>query len=128
VIAGVAMQMQRTRRPSLDGVNTGAEVLRSSSLRILSPLGDVAEKPAEIRWEAVANAARYQVRLLEVDRTKLWSAETAVTRIDLPSKVQSLIVPTKTVLCEVSAIDNAGHKIAESEPVRFRLSQNTYTH
>jgi len=128
VAAGVAIELRRARQPSLDTASGGSEVLRSSAIAILSPIGDVREKPTEIRWEAAPNAARYRIRIMEVDRAELWSDETPTPRIDLPSSVENLIVPAKTLLIQIAAFDATGRKIAEAEAVRFRLLQNVYTH
>ena len=127
VAAGVVIEMRQGRRPALETTVGGADVFRSSAIAILSPIGDVREKPAEIRWQAAQNAARYQVKIMEVDRAELWRAETATARIDLPPSVESLIVPAKTLLIQIGAFDATGRKIAESEIVRFRLLQNVYT-
>ncbi|HLJ49315.1 MAG TPA: hypothetical protein VKU01_25050 [Bryobacteraceae bacterium] len=124
IVAGIAFQMRQSRQPSLDTSPGGTQVLRSSAVAVLSPLGDIFAKPSEIRWEAVPRAARYRVRLLEVDRSELWSAETATPNIYLPATVQTAIVPAKTLLIQVSALDAAGLAIAESELARFRLVQS----
>ena len=70
----------------------------------------------------VAGAAKYQVRLLEVDRSPLWQTETMDTRADLPSIVRDRIVPGKTILCEIIALDAGVAKIADSGIVRFRVA------
>src|SRR5215471_8426897 len=119
VVAGVAIELRQGRQPRLDTTVGGAEVLRSSAFAVLSPVGDVPEKPAEIRWEAAAHAARYRVQIMEVDHRELWSDETATPRIDLPAAVEDLIVPAKTLLIQVAAFDGNGNKVAESEIVRF---------
>jgi hypothetical protein len=124
---GLTIELRRGRQPSLDTATGGAEVLRSSAITILSPIGDLREKPAEIRWEAVSNATRYRVRIMEVDRTELWSADAASPRIDLPPGVGAIIVPSKTLLVQVAAFDTSAQKIAESEMMRFRLLQKVYT-
>jgi hypothetical protein len=128
VVTGVTIEMRRGRQPSLDTATSGTEVLRSSAIAVLSPIGDIRQKPAEIRWEAAPNAARYRVRVMEVDGTELWSKETPTPRIDLPPAVETFIVPAKTLLIQVAAFDAAGGKVAESETVRFRLSQDVPTH
>jgi hypothetical protein len=127
VVAGVTIELRRGRRPALDTATGGAEVLRSSAIAVLSPIGDVREKPAEIRWEAVSNAARYRVTIMEVDHTELWSVETPAPRTDLPDGMKNLIVPAKTLLIQIAAFDAVGNRMAESETVRFRLLQNVYT-
>lgn len=128
LVAGATIELRRGRQPSLDTGMTGPEVLRSSAIAILSPIGDLREKPTEIRWEAVPNAARYRVRLMEVDRSELWSTETTSTRFDLPLSAETFVVPSKTLLIQVAAFDASAQKIAESEAVRFRLLQKVYRH
>ena len=127
LVAGVAIELRQGRQPLLKARIGSTEVLRSSSIVILSPVGDLKARPEEIRWEAAPNATRYQVRILEVDRTELWSGETTGTRIGVTSKVATFIVPFKTLLVQVGAFDATGRKIAESEPVRFRFLQKLYT-
>ena len=128
VVAGVAIELRRGRQPAID-IGTGTtEVLRSSAIRILSPVGDQREKPAEISWEVVPNAVRYRVQIMEVDRAEVWSADATSPRITLPPAVETLIVPSKTLLIQIAAFGASGQKIAESETVRFRLLQKVYTH
>jgi hypothetical protein len=126
--AGVAIQFKQGRRPPLETATGEGEVLRSYAIAISSPVGDVREKPAAIRWETTPNAARYRVQILQVDRAELWSAENTAPRIDLPPAAENLIVPMKALLIQVAAFDAAGVKIAESETARFRLLQKLYTH
>ena len=126
--AGVTLELRQGRRPLLNTRVPATEVFRSSSIAILNPVGDLREKPAEVRWEAAPNAERYQVRLMEVDRAEVWSGETKGTRIELPAAVETSIVPAKTFLLQVAAFDATGRKIGESEPVRFRFLQNVYNH
>src|SRR5215469_965276 len=90
VSAGVAIEVRRGRQPAID-VGTGTtEVLRSSAIAILSPIGDLREKPTEIRWEAVPNAVRYRVQIMEVDRAELWSIDATSPRVGLPPTVETL--------------------------------------
>ena len=127
IAAGIAVDI-RQKKPLLDTRVAGTQVLRSSSIAILSPVGDLRAKPTEILWEAAPKATRYRVRIMEVDRAELWSAETTGTRIDVPGTVEALIVPAKTLLLQIGAFDAVGNKIAESEPVRFRFLQKLYTY
>ena len=122
VIAGVGLQLRHGAAPALDSGGQGHDVMRSSALLLSAPVGDLREAPGEVAWQAVDGAAKYRVRIFEVDRTPLWQAETAETRVPLPADVRSRIVPAKTLLCEVIAVDAAGAKIADSEKVRFRVA------
>jgi hypothetical protein len=102
------------------------EVLRSGSIKVISPSGDTRAIPDQVQWERVAGAAQYRVGVLEVDHTELWTATTPQTRLDLPASVKAKIVPAKTILVQVVAFDSTGRKLAESEFVRFRLLQTIY--
>jgi hypothetical protein len=129
VVAGIVLQFHSTHRPSLNETNqTGQEVFRSGSFALLGPVGDLQERPGEIRWERVPQAARYRLRVLEVDQSEVWTAETTDDHIDLPSSVRAKIVPAKTLFCEVNAFDFSGNKIGETGLVRFRLVQNVDRH
>jgi hypothetical protein len=127
LIAGVGLEIRQRSAPVLrSGSGSGPEVLRSSALTVVAPVGDLTGAPQEVQWQAVAGAAKYQVRLLEVDRSPLWQSETADTHIALPGAVRDRIVPGKTILSEVIALDAAGVKIAASEIVRFRVAPSIH--
>jgi hypothetical protein len=128
VISGVAIELRQARQPAIDVATGTTEVLRSAAIAILSPIGDLREKPTEIRWERVPNAVRYRVQIMEVDRGEVWSADATSPRVGLPPAVETLVVPSKTLLVQVAAFDASGHKIAESETTRFRLLQKVHTH
>ncbi len=121
ILLVVAVGVPGERSSPATRPSAGSEVLRSNLLSILSPIGDLHDVPNEIRWQAVPGAARYDVQLLEVDRTELWRARTAEAHIVLPPPVRARIVPVNTLLCKVSALDASGHVIAQSSVVRFRL-------
>ena len=125
VAAGVIKYEQARPQPVLDGTSPGQEVLRSSTLTLVRPSGDLRERPNEIRWESIREAANYQVRLLEVDRSEVWNTQTSGDHVELPPAVLARIVPTKTLFCEITAFDSSGSKVGETGLVRFRLLQNT---
>ncbi len=102
-------------------VSTGNEVARSLSVNVRGPVGDQGQAPHRLEWLAVAGAAQYRVRLMEVDRREVWSTSTATTAVDLPADGRAVIVPLKTLLWDVTAYDASGKPIAESGPQSFRL-------
>jgi hypothetical protein len=126
VVAGVVIEVRQGMKPGLNTAVDGAGISRSSSIAILSPIGDLHEQPGNLRWEAIPNAAVYRVRIMEVDGAELWNGETTTPRIDLPPRARTFIVPAKTLLIQVAAFDAAGRKLGESEPVRFRFLQKLY--
>jgi hypothetical protein len=124
ILVAVALSLQmRNAPPGLHPPNPDREVLRSNAISVIAPTGDIHQAPSEIRWQAAPNAVRYEARLLEVDGAELWIAETPENRIELPAAVRARVVPAKTLLCQVLAFDASGHRVAQSETVRFRLLQ-----
>jgi hypothetical protein len=122
VVVAISLQM-RNAPPGLRPPRPDQEVLRSNTISVIAPSGDIQQAPGEIRWQAAPNAVRYEVRLLEVDGAELWKGETPENRIELPAAVRARVVPAKTLLCQVLAFDASGHRVAQSETVRFRLLQ-----
>jgi hypothetical protein len=128
IAIAVGIQWRHSVAPQLHAPGQPEEdVLRSGSLSVMAPAGDLQTVPDQIRWQTVPGAARYQVRLLEVDHAELWNNSTAESQLDIPPQVRSKIVPAKTLLLHVLAFDSSGRKVAESELVRFRLLQKVYT-
>lgn len=124
LIAAAALRLHTVKSPSLEALNqSGQEVFRSGSFDLLEPVGDLQEAPKEIRWKKVEDAATYQVRLLEVDRSEIWKAETKEDHIDLPPPIRARIVPAKTLFCEVNAFNSVGTKVSGTGLIRFRLMQ-----
>lgn len=122
VVGGVSQYRRATTRPALNGsFQVENEVLRTGSFAVVKPVGDLVKTPGEVQWEAVQGAAKYEVRLLEVDGAEVWKAETTSEHTEIPRTVQDKIAPAKTLFCEVVAFDSSGHKIGDTGTVRFRL-------
>lgn len=119
IAIGIGLQMRQT--PYSPVPAPGREVMRSQSVDTVSPLGDVTLAPAEFKWRAVAGASRYRVRLFEVDRTELWNTTVSQTSVALDDSVREKIVPLKSLLWDVTALDDAGTVLASSGLQRFRL-------
>lgn len=127
IAIAIGVQLRHAPAPTLTAMNrTGEEVLRSGAVNILAPLGDVAEVPATVRWQPVPGAAQYEVRLLEVDRNELWKTTVSSAETGIPQQTQHSIVPAKTLLLVVTAMDSSGRKLGESQPSPFRLLQKVY--
>src|SRR5579871_5635599 len=83
IAVGINLQY-RGAPPIVHTPGAGDEVLRSNAVSVTAPVGDVQQAPSDVEWLPAANAARYEVRLLEVDGTELWRAESAGVRIAFP--------------------------------------------
>jgi len=119
VAAGVTVYTLRSRTGAApDLVGEGA--LRSQSVVLVSPLGDLDARPAELRWQPVPSAAAYQVEILEVDRHGLWKSETPQTHLAIPENIRALMAPGKTLLWQVTARGQSA-LLASSGLQKFRV-------
>lgn len=123
VMITATVQMRQSREPGLE-IPTSSDTLRSDAVVLTEPLGEQAALPLQLKWQPQQGVARYEVRLMEVDRTELWKSSAAAnaTVANLPVDVRNKIVPRKTLLWQVTALNQRGEKIAESEMGRFRLA------
>lgn len=111
--------VQNRETASDDGVGID-RTYRSSRVETVAPSGDVAAPPEELRWVPVAGADAYDVEIVEIDRTPLWSATTRTPGVKLPPSVKERFVPGKTLLWQVTA-RGRGAVLAESGAVKFRV-------
>lgn len=127
LVAGlIAIGIGLQSRHSVEGIpqTGGGEVMRSQSMPVTGPVGDVTTRPERLEWHAVPGARNYRVRVIEVDRTELWTTTVPETSVALNSAVVKQIVPLKTLMWEVSALDSAGTVISSSGLQSFRLVEN----
>jgi Putative zinc-finger len=120
VAAGLTLRTLYERPPALpepprSGVVRGGEVEPSA------PLGEVAEPPAELRWQPVAGAAGYRVRLVTVDETLVWQDVTNEPNADLPAEVRSGLQRAVSYEWTVEALAADGSTLGRSAPAHFRL-------
>jgi hypothetical protein len=102
--------------------STGQTVLRSQGVVALAPKGDLAQSPTELRWQPVAGADHYSVKLMEVDRVELWQGLSKEPSVTLPPAVREKIVPGKSLLWQVTALNVSGQAVATSQVERFRVA------
>lgn len=110
------------RTPGMPSVPIESEpAYRSTTVALVAPVGDVPTAPTELRWQSVANAARYVVSVSEVDGTELWRSTTDGLRADLPDAVRTAARPARTLHWRVEAVDAAGRSIGEPGTASFSV-------
>ncbi|HEX3555327.1 MAG TPA: hypothetical protein VIA62_19050 [Thermoanaerobaculia bacterium] len=119
VAAGLAFQLSRPGAPPLPAPETGG-VVRGGEVEAVSPLGEVAGIPAELRWTPRSGASSYRVRLATVDDTVLWEATVPAPPARLPAEVTRTLHRAVVYVWSVEALGPAGERLGASEPVRFR--------
>ena len=121
IVMTAGLYLRGPQEPVLDGTAGGGSVYRAGSIQRLAPVGDVAQAPESLAWEAVSGAASYEVTILEVDRTVMWKSASSLASVVLPPDVRSRLVPAKTVSWQVIARNAAGATISESAPALLRV-------
>lgn len=117
VTAGVYFRQSSAVRPPASGI-----VWRSGRFAAMAPSGEMAQSPVEFRWEAVPGAASYQVQLLQVDRTVIWTGESSQTTIEIPSNIRAQLRPGRAFQWQVTARNTAGESIASTDLQDFRIT------
>lgn len=114
LVAAVGIALRESRPPEISTTLSERQVFRSGELSVVAPAENPTQAPSELRWAPWASADSYSVRVMEVDRKELWSAETRQTAVALPAAVRAQIVPRKPLLWEVIARDADGRTLASS--------------
>jgi hypothetical protein len=122
ILFGVGLNLRGMQEPELNSNAAGGPVvLRSDELIAVAPIGDLKQPPTELSWQAAPGAARYSVKVMEVDRTELWKSESTETSISLPAAIRKAIVPGKTLLWQVTAMAADQRTLGSSKTLSFRL-------
>ncbi|HSS52019.1 MAG TPA: hypothetical protein VLX28_24015 [Thermoanaerobaculia bacterium] len=122
IAAGLAFQLSRPGAPPLPAPQVGG-VVGGGEVEAVSPLGEVAGIPAELRWLPRPGARSYRVRLSTVDDTVLWEATVPATPapwVRLPAEVVQKLHRAVAYVWTVEALGPAGERLGASEPARFR--------
>jgi anti-sigma factor RsiW len=114
LVAAVGIALRESRPPEISTAVSERQVFRSGEVSVVAPAENPTQAPSELRWAPWAAAESYSVRVMEVDRKELWSAETRQTAVALPAAVRAQIVPRKPLLWEVIARDADGRTLASS--------------
>jgi hypothetical protein len=124
IIAVTMILLEHRKQPELRAdAGTGSVVYRTEELQIVRPSGELNEAPKDLEWKRVTDASKYRVTIMEVDRNPLWTGETADFRIDIPREVRAKMLPGKTVLWQVTALDSRGRVLATSQAERMVVSR-----
>lgn len=123
VAVGIAVQRQGQIGDPI-GVDLRDDRVRAGGIALATPVGDLTRTPAEFCWSSVPGSAAYNVAVTEVDRTKVYEGRAEGVCMPTPAPVRKALVPGKTLLWRVVAIDGSGRAVASSETETFRIPIN----
>lgn len=118
--AGLGYRAVQSPDPALPAPEIGG-VVRGGEVEALSPAGEVAEVPGELRWAHREGAASYRVRITTVDDAVLWEMKTPASPVVLPREISARLHRAVLYTWTVEALDPNGARLATSEPLRFRV-------
>lgn len=119
--AALPLLYERSVNGPLPSIDTTQTVVRSGAVEVRSPVGDVSTVPERLEWEPVPGAAGYEAVLLEVDKTEVWNGKTSEPFMPVTQPLRELLVPGKTLLWQVKALDAEEREIGRSALVRLRI-------
>lgn len=122
LVIGVGLGVREAATPPTLGTAPDPSAVRSSTLELLSPVGELAGLPDALRWQEVEGAELYRVSVLAVDDSELWSAETTRPSIEIDERLGAAVRPAVWYRWRVEALDRAGSRIAWSPEARFRVA------
>jgi len=117
---GLIYRAFQSPQPDLPPPEVGG-VMRGGEVEVVSPVGEVAEIPAELRWVRVEGAASYRVRITAVDGSVLWEGTALAPSISVPAEVAGRLHQAVVYTWTVEALDPSGARLASSEPARFKV-------
>lgn len=94
-------------------------VFRSDEMRVVGPIGDVAQPPQQIKWQPIGGAVLYKLVLMEVDHSTIWSSDTQAISVAVPPDVRARMLPGKPILWQVTALSAQGSVLAASPVETF---------
>ncbi|HSK81553.1 MAG TPA: zf-HC2 domain-containing protein [Thermoanaerobaculia bacterium] len=117
--AGLGYRAFQVPEPALPPPEAG-EVVRGGEVEAVSPVGEVAEIPGELRWVPREGAASYRVRLTAVDGAVLWEGTALAPPLRVPAEVAGGLHRAVVYTWTVEALGPAGERLASSGPVSFK--------
>lgn len=119
---GLSLYVSENSRPAFNG-NYGVSPMRSGSIRLTGPSGELSQPPSQFTWEAWPSAASYNVKLtgMDMDHTLVWQGTSSQNSLALSPEVKALIRPGKPLELTVTALDSAGRPLASGKD-HFRVA------
>lgn len=98
------------------------QVVRGSSLSLISPVIDIQSVPSEFKWDDLGEGVEYKIYIYNGEL--LWSQTTTTNSVFLPEEVKSLMKAGEHYSWEVKAFSSEGNLIAVSSRVQFKIKSH----
>ena len=122
LVLGISLYHGSPEGPGKIGGGTyGKSPFRSGAIHLVSPVGDLAQAPAEFRWDAVSGASSYPVELKDVAGMTLASAKSTQNVLPVTPEMKANMSSGKPLSWKVTALDAAGNAVADSSGESFKI-------
>jgi len=98
-----------------------SEIMRSQSVRLIGPSGDLKSLPESFRWDSYPGATSYRLELTEVDGTPVLQETVNENVLAVKPGWKSVIHTGKPYNWQVTAMDASGKAVASSSREHFRV-------
>lgn len=119
LLIAVGFGIRSAAPPELGDV-PDATVMRSSSLILVAPVGELDMLPTELQWVEVEGASEYTATIRGVDGSVLAQRSTTSARLSLATLSELSLQPAVAYSWSVEARDENGARIALSAESTFR--------
>jgi hypothetical protein len=120
LVLGISLYHGNQEGPPKIGPGIGHGNFRGG-IHLVAPVGDLAQAPAEFRWDAVAGASSYLVELKDVAGVTLASAKSTQNVLPVTPEMKANMSSGKPLTWKVTALDASGNAVADSSGGNFKI-------
>jgi hypothetical protein len=120
LVLGISLYQSNSDHPGI-GPHKDIGTYRTGEIKLQSPAGELAQAPAEFRWEPYSGAATYKLELTDVLGKPLASAASTEPQLTATPAMSAAMHAGMPLNWKVTAFDGAGKKIAESSGGNFKI-------
>jgi hypothetical protein len=95
------------------------DLVRSGSIKLISPIIEVADLPSEFRWQKAGEDLKYRIYLY--DKELLWTGTTELTSLEIPVNIRNLLKSGVTYSWQVKAFSSEGTLVYVSKRTEFSI-------
>jgi hypothetical protein len=121
LILGVSLYNRDSDGPSKINPGIGSGNFRTGAIHLLSPVGNLTQRPEEFRWEPISGANSYTIELRDIAGVVLASAKSNQNVLSATPAMKAHMSSGKPLQWKVTALDASGNEIANSSGGDFKI-------
>jgi hypothetical protein len=121
LIFGISLYHGNSDGPGKINPGVGSGKFRTGAIHLLSPMGNLTERPEEFRWEPISGANSYTIELRDIAGVVLASAKSNQNVLAATPAMKAQMSSGKPLQWKVTALDGSGNEIANSSGGNFKI-------